>query len=100
MCRFAAFAQLFFTRSSSREHAISIRSPLLFSPQRELILRDGNTGKAGQEMAWTRTQTIDARMGVRETMDRADWATAAVLHERYLDDVFRYVLRRVPSVPE
>ena len=29
-----------------------------------------------------------------------DWATAAVLHERYLEDVFRYVLRRVPSVPE
>lgn len=33
-------------------------------------------------------------------MDEADWATAAVLHERYLEDVFRYVLRRVPSVPE
>jgi RNA polymerase sigma-70 factor (ECF subfamily) len=29
-------------------------------------------------------------------MDRADWATAAVLHERYLKDVFQYVLRRVP----
>jgi RNA polymerase sigma-70 factor (ECF subfamily) len=57
-------------------------------------------------MAWTRTQTIEARVGVRQTGarevggDRADWATAAVLHERYLDDVFRYVLRRVPSVSE
>jgi RNA polymerase sigma-70 factor (ECF subfamily) len=33
-------------------------------------------------------------------MDRADWVTAAVLHERYLDDVFRYVVRRVPRVEE
>jgi RNA polymerase sigma-70 factor, ECF subfamily len=33
-------------------------------------------------------------------MDHADWTTAAVLHERYLEEVFRYVLRRVPSVPE
>jgi RNA polymerase sigma-70 factor (ECF subfamily) len=33
-------------------------------------------------------------------MERADWATAAVLHERYLDDVFRYVLRRVPLIQE
>jgi RNA polymerase sigma-70 factor (ECF subfamily) len=33
-------------------------------------------------------------------MDHADWATAQALHERYLDDVFRYVLRRVPSVQD
>jgi len=57
-------------------------------------------------MAWTRSQTIGARAEARDpgaraaSGDRADWATAAVLHERYLDDVFRYVLRRVPSVPE
>jgi RNA polymerase sigma-70 factor (ECF subfamily) len=30
-----------------------------------------------------------------EEHGRADWVTAAVLHERYLDDVFRYVSRRV-----
>jgi RNA polymerase sigma-70 factor (ECF subfamily) len=29
-------------------------------------------------------------------MNHADWATAAVLHKRYLKDVFRYVSRRVP----
>src|ERR1700738_2140115 len=57
-------------------------------------------------MAWTRSQTIGARAEARDPGDRAgrgdraDWATAAVLHERYLEDVFRYVLRRVPSVPE
>ncbi len=28
-------------------------------------------------------------------VDRADWATAAVLHERYLEAIFRYVSRRV-----
>jgi RNA polymerase sigma-70 factor, ECF subfamily len=33
-------------------------------------------------------------------MDDADWATAAVLHERYLEDVFRYVSRRVPRQEE
>src|SRR5712691_3222992 len=57
-------------------------------------------------MAWTRSQTIGAPAGVRDPGaraaggDPADWATAAVLHERYLEDVFRYVLRRLPSVPE
>jgi RNA polymerase sigma-70 factor (ECF subfamily) len=33
-------------------------------------------------------------------MDHAEWATAAVLHERYLQDVFQYVLRRVPRREE
>jgi RNA polymerase sigma-70 factor, ECF subfamily len=33
-------------------------------------------------------------------MERADWATAAVLHERYLNDVFHYVSRRVPRREE
>ena len=51
-------------------------------------------------MLWTRTEAVCAPPGVREPMDRADWATAEVLHERYLDEVFRYVLRRVPRVEE
>jgi RNA polymerase sigma-70 factor, ECF subfamily len=57
-------------------------------------------------MAWTRSQTIGVRAEARDPGGRpvggdlADWATAAVLHERYLEDVFRYVLRRVPGVPE
>jgi len=39
-------------------------------------------------------------MEAREQMDRADETTAAGLHERYLEDVFRYVLRRVLRVEE
>jgi RNA polymerase sigma factor (sigma-70 family) len=35
-----------------------------------------------------------------DRMDRADWATAAALHERYLEDIFRYVVRRVPGIEE
>src|SRR5215218_5773449 len=35
-----------------------------------------------------------------DEMDRADAITAAELHERYLEDVFRYVLRRVLRVEE
>jgi RNA polymerase sigma-70 factor (ECF subfamily) len=37
-----------------------------------------------------------ARLGALDPMDRVDWATAADLHERYLAEVFRYVLHRVP----
>jgi RNA polymerase sigma-70 factor (ECF subfamily) len=33
-------------------------------------------------------------------MDRADRITAAGLHERYLADIYRYVLRQVPSIDE
>jgi RNA polymerase sigma-70 factor (ECF subfamily) len=33
-------------------------------------------------------------------MNEADWVTAAVLHERYLKDVYHYVLRRVPRPDE
>src|SRR5437899_6303338 len=33
-------------------------------------------------------------------MNEADWTTAGVLHERYLGEVFRYVLRRVPRQEE
>jgi RNA polymerase sigma-70 factor, ECF subfamily len=33
-------------------------------------------------------------------MDQADWATAAALYQRYLQDVFRYVFQRVPRQEE
>jgi RNA polymerase sigma-70 factor (ECF subfamily) len=51
-------------------------------------------------MLLTRSQAPCARMREAKGMDRADWATAAVLHERYLNDVFRYVSRRVPRREE
>src|SRR5262249_57167997 len=35
-----------------------------------------------------------------DSMDRADRATAAELHERSLPDVYRYVFQRVPRVEE
>jgi len=35
-----------------------------------------------------------------DRMNRADWATAAALHERYLEEIFRYVVRRVPGIEE
>jgi RNA polymerase sigma-70 factor (ECF subfamily) len=35
-----------------------------------------------------------------ERMDGTDWATTAALHERYLEDVFRYVVRRVSAIEE
>ena len=41
-----------------------------------------------------------ALMGALDRMNRAEETTAAGLHERYLDDVFRYVLRRVLRVEE
>jgi RNA polymerase sigma-70 factor (ECF subfamily) len=47
-------------------------------------------------MLLTRSQAPCARAREANGMDRADWATAAVLHERYLNEVFRYVSRRVP----
>jgi RNA polymerase sigma-70 factor (ECF subfamily) len=51
-------------------------------------------------MLWTRSQSGGAEVAMAEPMDRADWTTAAVLHERYLDELFRYVLRRVSRVQE
>jgi RNA polymerase sigma-70 factor (ECF subfamily) len=51
-------------------------------------------------MLLTRSQAPCARAREANRMDRADWATAAVLHERYLNDVFRYVSRRVPRREE
>jgi RNA polymerase sigma-70 factor (ECF subfamily) len=41
-----------------------------------------------------------AREGVLERMDGAERPTAAALYERYLGDVFRYVLRRVGQQEE
>src|SRR5438309_10778641 len=37
--------------------------------------------------------------GVLDRMNEADWTTAGVLHERYLGEVFHYVLRRVLRDP-
>jgi len=57
-------------------------------------------------MPWISTQPLDASAGAlhpgthKVGGDRAEWATAAVLHERYLKDVYRYVLRRVPQREE
>jgi RNA polymerase sigma-70 factor, ECF subfamily len=41
-----------------------------------------------------------ARLEAIDGMDRGEKITAAELHERYLEDVFRYVLRRVPRLVE
>src|SRR5438128_2125312 len=41
-----------------------------------------------------------APAGAYHRMNPADWATATALYERYLEDVFRYVLRRVPRQEE
>jgi RNA polymerase sigma-70 factor, ECF subfamily len=51
-------------------------------------------------MAMISAQPLDTSAGALDRMDRAEWATAAVLHERYLKEVFRYVLRRVPQREE
>src|SRR5438876_5078687 len=41
-----------------------------------------------------------ARLEAIDGMDRGEQSTAAELHERYLEGVFRYVLRRVPRLVE
>ena len=51
-------------------------------------------------MALISAQPLDTSAGALDRMDPAEWATAAVLHERYLKEVFRYVLRRVPQREE
>jgi RNA polymerase sigma-70 factor (ECF subfamily) len=51
-------------------------------------------------MVEIRAQAASARRGALDRIERADCLTAAVLHERYLEDVFRYVLRRVPRWEE
>jgi RNA polymerase sigma-70 factor (ECF subfamily) len=51
-------------------------------------------------MPLIRSQAACAPADALDGRDRADWSTVAELHERYLKDVFRYVLRRVPSPEE
>ena len=45
-----------------------------------------------------REQATYARVGPLHRMNRADEITAAALHERYLEDVYRYVLRHVSGI--
>src|SRR6266511_2403368 len=59
----------------------------------------GQSGRWGNRSARTQPGAIDA--GARDSgSDRADMATAAGLYERHLEDVFRYVLHRVPRQEE
>src|SRR5713101_1167364 len=51
-------------------------------------------------MSLSKSHSTGALMGALDWMSRAEETTAAGLHERYLDDVFRYVLRRVLRVEE
>jgi RNA polymerase sigma-70 factor, ECF subfamily len=51
-------------------------------------------------MLLSKSQATCVPAGVLDRMEHADGPTAAVLHERYLKDVFRYVLRRVPRREE
>ena len=51
-------------------------------------------------MSLIRAQAPSVQIGTASRMNCADWAAAAVLHEQYLEDVFRYVLRRVPRWEE
>jgi RNA polymerase sigma factor (sigma-70 family) len=51
-------------------------------------------------MPWIRSQATVAPAGALERMEGADRLTAAELHERYLEDVLRYVLRRVSRQEE
>jgi RNA polymerase sigma-70 factor (ECF subfamily) len=45
-------------------------------------------------------QATCAQAGMLDRRDEADWRTAADLHGRYLEEVFRYVLQRVPRQEE
>src|SRR5690348_17084283 len=58
------------------------------------------TRRRRASMPWMNVEAINAPVGALNRMDRADWATAEVLYERYLEDVLRYVLRRVPAIEE
>jgi RNA polymerase sigma-70 factor (ECF subfamily) len=51
-------------------------------------------------MPLSKPQSTYALVGALDRMNRAEETTAAGLHERYLEDVFRYVLRRVLRVEE
>src|SRR5437763_6051873 len=68
--------------------------PILPSRANLLIRSEGNgrSERRGEGMAFISSQPLDTSAGALDRMDRAEWATAAVLHERYLKDVLRYVL--------
>jgi RNA polymerase sigma factor (sigma-70 family) len=51
-------------------------------------------------MPLVKAQAACTQAGALYPMDRTDGITATVLHERYLEDVFRYILRRVPHIEE
>jgi RNA polymerase sigma-70 factor, ECF subfamily len=51
-------------------------------------------------MALGKPQATCAQAGMLDRRGGADWTTAAALHERYLEDVFRYVFQRVPRQEE
>lgn len=51
-------------------------------------------------MALIRSQATCIEVGALDGMSRAYGVTAAELHERHLEDVFRYVLRRVGTQEE
>ena len=61
----------------------------------EGMCREGSVG-----MSWIKAPALEARVGALETMNGAGRITAAGLYARYLEEVFRYVLRRIPSVEE
>src|SRR5262245_812900 len=51
-------------------------------------------------MPLSRLQATTILAGAFERAEHGEAVTAAELHERHLEDVLRYVLRRVPSVEE
>src|SRR5437879_13889801 len=58
------------------------------------------TDRRGEGTPLSKPQSTCTLVGALDRMNRAEETTAAGLHERYLDDVFRYVLRRVLRVEE
>jgi RNA polymerase sigma-70 factor (ECF subfamily) len=51
-------------------------------------------------MALNRSQVMDGRVGALDRMNPGERTTAAELYALYLEDVFRYVVRRVPWIEE
>lgn len=51
-------------------------------------------------MSLIRAQATFVRAGAPDSVDRAESVTATRLQERYMEAVFRYVLRRVPRIEE
>src|SRR5947209_11792303 len=58
------------------------------------------TQRRRASMPFINLEATYAPVGALNRMDRAEWATAEVLYECYLEDVLRYVLRRVPGIEE